>query len=267
MKGKNNDKPVAKYHPYIIELLKLSIIKHVAGGGYKPENNFSLMDLTDEQLDDLKLKKPDFEQSILDAKLTNNRITKEEVSKILDSDDVDFKVHVLHNLAYSSYKDLIPEDQLIELSKEDNNTIRCSAKKIIVNNLKVSASMLETLMMRRNIEKLKDDNFLSGRDLEVGCDGSVSKIAKERYAWHKDADRNVLLDVLEDYIISHHVFDMDEVTFRSLVQNRSLSIKDVKDLLLIKNDINHSFKRKIESEIDRRERVASRSDDEDEDED
>lgn len=61
MKGKNNDKPTPKYHPYIIELLKLPIIKMVKGGGYLPENNFSLSNLSQEQLKDLFKNKPDFE--------------------------------------------------------------------------------------------------------------------------------------------------------------------------------------------------------------
>lgn len=34
MKGRNNDKPIKKYHPYIIELLKHNMIKGIRGGGY-----------------------------------------------------------------------------------------------------------------------------------------------------------------------------------------------------------------------------------------
>lgn len=49
MKGRANDKPVAKYHPMIIALLKLPLIKGIVGGGYMPQNNFSLADLDDEQ--------------------------------------------------------------------------------------------------------------------------------------------------------------------------------------------------------------------------
>jgi hypothetical protein len=54
MKGRNNDKPNEKYHPYIIELLKQSdLIKGIKGGGYRPENNFSLSDLDKSDQDDL----------------------------------------------------------------------------------------------------------------------------------------------------------------------------------------------------------------------
>lgn len=53
MKGRGNDKPAAKYHPYIVELLRHHMIRGIKGGGYMPENNFSMSDLdpqTREQL-------------------------------------------------------------------------------------------------------------------------------------------------------------------------------------------------------------------------
>jgi len=48
-KARNNSKPSPKYHNYIIELLKLSIIEGLGPGRYKPENDFKLSDLTQEQ--------------------------------------------------------------------------------------------------------------------------------------------------------------------------------------------------------------------------
>jgi len=54
MKGKGNDKPVQKYHPYIVALLKDERIKGIDGGGYKPENNFSPKDLTEEERQEIR---------------------------------------------------------------------------------------------------------------------------------------------------------------------------------------------------------------------
>lgn len=71
MKGRGNDKPTPKYHPYIIELLKMPNIKMVKGGGYLPENNFSLSDLNQEQLKDLFKDKPDFEMDFYLDQLSN----------------------------------------------------------------------------------------------------------------------------------------------------------------------------------------------------
>jgi hypothetical protein len=58
MKGRNNDKPIEKYHPYIVALLKQPFIKGIVGGGYAPENNFSLADLPDDQTEALVKMKP-----------------------------------------------------------------------------------------------------------------------------------------------------------------------------------------------------------------
>jgi hypothetical protein len=53
MKGYANSKPDAKYHHYIVELLKLPIIKGLVGGGYRPKNNFNLSDLNKNQYNEV----------------------------------------------------------------------------------------------------------------------------------------------------------------------------------------------------------------------
>ena len=58
MKGRGNDKPAEKYHRYIISLLESDIVKGIQGGGYMPENNFSMTDLKPEEADALMEKKP-----------------------------------------------------------------------------------------------------------------------------------------------------------------------------------------------------------------
>jgi GNAT superfamily N-acetyltransferase len=59
MKGKGNAKPVPRYFPYIVKLLRDPRIKGIDGGGYKPENNFSPKDLSPEQLREVKEVNPD----------------------------------------------------------------------------------------------------------------------------------------------------------------------------------------------------------------
>jgi len=34
MKGRGNDKPAPKYHPYVVELLRHHLIRGIKGGGY-----------------------------------------------------------------------------------------------------------------------------------------------------------------------------------------------------------------------------------------
>ena len=58
MKGKNNDKPTPRYHPYIVALLKDKRVTAVMGGGYWPEHNFAMADLTDAQRAEIKKANP-----------------------------------------------------------------------------------------------------------------------------------------------------------------------------------------------------------------
>ena len=59
MKGRANDKPADRYHDYIVALLKLPIVEGVIGGGYEPENNFELDDLSEEHLEEIREAKGD----------------------------------------------------------------------------------------------------------------------------------------------------------------------------------------------------------------
>ena len=59
MKGRGNDKPAAKYHPYIVELLRHHLIRGIKGGGYMPENNFSMSDLDPQRREQLIAAKPE----------------------------------------------------------------------------------------------------------------------------------------------------------------------------------------------------------------
>lgn len=58
MKGKNNDKPVQRYHKYVTALLLNDIVKGMKGGGYMPEHNFAMQDLTEEEQNEVYEKKP-----------------------------------------------------------------------------------------------------------------------------------------------------------------------------------------------------------------
>ena len=58
MKGKSNDKPVARYFPYIIKLLEHPMIKGIRGGGYEAHKNFTLSDLPQADADRLAEMKP-----------------------------------------------------------------------------------------------------------------------------------------------------------------------------------------------------------------
>jgi hypothetical protein len=58
MKAWGNQKPSKRLHPYIMSLLQNDIIKGIKGGGYLPDNNFSIFDLDDKDLRTLQQVKP-----------------------------------------------------------------------------------------------------------------------------------------------------------------------------------------------------------------
>lgn len=58
MKGRGNDKPAPKYYPYIVKLLENPIVKGIKGGGYSPEHNFDIKDLSEEEQERLYKLKP-----------------------------------------------------------------------------------------------------------------------------------------------------------------------------------------------------------------
>src|SRR5208282_751505 len=59
MKGRGNDKPAARYHPYIVTLLKDKRVKGIKGGGYEPTHNFNMNDLSEESRVELEDAKPE----------------------------------------------------------------------------------------------------------------------------------------------------------------------------------------------------------------
>ena len=67
MKGRGNNKPSAKYHDAIMALLMHHReIKHLLGGGYLPENNFSLDDLSADDERKLRAARPElFEEPLM----------------------------------------------------------------------------------------------------------------------------------------------------------------------------------------------------------
>lgn len=59
MKGRYNEKPEPEFHAKIVALLKHPIVNGIKGGGYRPENNFSLNDLPNSVAEDLLELKPE----------------------------------------------------------------------------------------------------------------------------------------------------------------------------------------------------------------
>ncbi len=59
MKGRGNDRPSPKFNDMIVALIRSPIVKGIVGGGYKPENNFSLSTLPDDLHIEMIKEKPE----------------------------------------------------------------------------------------------------------------------------------------------------------------------------------------------------------------
>ena len=100
MKGRSNDKPLEKFHPYIIKLLLDKRVKGIRGDGYLPENNFKLFDLNTSLCKELLQKKPELGSFVEYIELSQNS------------------------------KDPFYESELISLLESHNKTVRGTGNKI-----------------------------------------------------------------------------------------------------------------------------------------
>jgi len=64
MKSRNNQKPSAKFHANIVQLLLSSYVKTIKGLGYKPENNFQFEDLLPTTQEQILQQKPDIDNYV-----------------------------------------------------------------------------------------------------------------------------------------------------------------------------------------------------------
>ena len=104
-KGKANEKPVPKYHPYIIELLKLPIIKDLKKGEHRPETDFKLSDLSEKEIEELLKIKPEMKMTYYKHKVLSREYTHSNITQ-----------DIIH-------KD-IPVNILIELSDDEDSEVR-----------------------------------------------------------------------------------------------------------------------------------------------
>ena len=115
MKGRNNKKPIPKYHPYIIALLKSPLVKGIRGGGYKPEENFSLKDLPNDVLEQLLAEKPELGGLMTIAKMKgydNPEVLAEIQSTLKAFGFTFYGFHAetkMYNVVESSYEKVLPQ--------------------------------------------------------------------------------------------------------------------------------------------------------------
>lgn len=169
MKGRSNDKPASKYHPYIIELLKLPIIKRIKGEGYLPENNFKLSDLNNDQLSDLIKFKPEIENDFIIEKIKDNKhniesvLNKEQILKFLNSENNDEESKLAKAILAFYHKD--PE---ILTALTDTKTRKPSVGLLlnVIRNVNTPKEVLIKLADHEN-HHVREGLARNSRDIEI----------------------------------------------------------------------------------------------------
>lgn len=127
MKGFANEKPVAKHHKYIMELLMHKNIQSIFGGGYQPHKNFSISDLDESNKKMIADKKPQL-LSLADLILlkgidelrkafkndgTNSKVINDHYI-LLEYEDLDEMIDEIGNDTFKNYRAFLNGDDHFE---------------------------------------------------------------------------------------------------------------------------------------------------------
>jgi len=208
MKGKGNSKPAQSYHKYIIELLKLPIIKNIIDGKYLPGNDFKLSDLNDEQREEIFNVNPKLKIRYLFEKLKENQnLSKEEFDELekfaLSRTGASFseRQKVKANLAKNTNTPGEVLTALFNQSKEDNfdNDDRTILQYIAGNPntpIEVLKGLIETNSFLTRYELANNDNA----PLEVlkilAIDASA--VIRMRTAMNANVSKELLIKLSKD---------------------------------------------------------------------
>lgn len=162
MKGKNNDKPNSKYHPYIIELLKMPIINKIVGGGYLPQNNFKLEDLTKEQAEEIVKVNNNLEENYLKILVHNKwEVSEKEYIDSLQKLLIKYPKSIDEEILYKiTENDKTPPDILLTISEKGD--LNFTLKLNLVANKNTPQQVLDKLMINDNESSMYNKKNYTG---------------------------------------------------------------------------------------------------------
>lgn len=208
MKGKGNSKPAQGYHKYIVELLKLPIIKNIMDGRYLVENDFKLSDLTNEQREEVFNVNPKLKIRYTYEKLKyNQNLSKEEFDELekfaLDKWRNNFheRQKIKVNLAKNEHTPAEVLTSLFNQSKEDRFHIDDrQILRYIAGNPNTSKEVLIGLVKINNLEikKTLADNDNSPLEvLEILADDDSVGV-RMKTAMNANASKELLTKLRHD---------------------------------------------------------------------
>src|SRR5271155_1029838 len=186
MKGRGNNKPAAKYHPYILELLRHHLIRGIKGGGYMPENNFSMSDLDPQTRTQLIADKPELKGLLghYEEEGMTERVLDMLGAQLNERDLPDYESYDTEKRDFilSTYRDL---EQFVSTNGDDVLeqllTLRERAEDAHSDIQTVKANLNDEIL-RRFLDMLPDRAFVDISN-SVGIDSATSN-AKRLVARH-----------------------------------------------------------------------------------
>ena len=209
MKGRQNDKQVPRYHPAIIELLKLDRIKTIKGGGFAPDRNFKLDDLPNKD-EILKIKPnlhfptylknlPFDEKIIVLSQALDEKLTIDEQKDILLS-------------KFENTEDFLDWAKINTNLRLGRNTDTSFLDKIFDGSQPIEFDISQ-YEIKEAIEDLDDQNF-----------EKIQNMAKEENISLENPED---INDLEDSPFKYHIMDLIEqatrYTYEQLYQSEYLS--------------------------------------------
>jgi hypothetical protein len=183
-KGRANEKPAPKYHPYIIELLKLPIIKNLGDGKYLPQKDFKISDITEEQLKSLVKIKPYFEIKYYEEKLDSGEKVSEDVqgnlinkTNMSNEEKYGYSSLIFKIAKFSESQKILKE--LYQKTFEDNIINKQILTLVLMSNPHIDKEILKDIFDKTKNPLQKDDKKLS----------KLTKLASE-------ADNEILKEII-----------------------------------------------------------------------
>ena len=204
MKGRGNDKPAAKYHPYIVELLRHHLIRGIKGGGYMPENNFSISDLDPQTREQLIAAKPELKGLLgyYEEEGMTERVLDMLETSLHERDLPDYERFdpVKRDFILSTYRDLA---HFVSTNGDDILEQLLELRERALNSHSDALSVKATLtdgVLRRFLEMLPHRAF-ADIATSIGIDPAISA-AKPQVAQHLEFYGGPIFDRIEQAFAS-----------------------------------------------------------------